>query len=553
MSPVVQVFVGVASILSICLSQCDMPVGKVQSDKREDKTTLIVANLNAEWLYQDGCRNWNAFLQVSKGPAWGTATNWPAIDAGKIAGIINEADTHIQSVADELARLKADIYVIEEVCDCKTLETVISKMPAANRWMYKAYLKLNTKDHTGTNMAHQTGLITKLEPTAISNSNFQANIKLVPFVNDQKIFRAEFMLNAPGKQFPLILYGVHLPSGPKEGAFNLRKLRLGHVLTAMKNDATLAPNALIIGTGDLNTWKGRKEYILATYRIASNAGDTRSRYATFETAYNSDRTAPLTIRDIEIEKDTISPYAGGKVGIPNPPAGISNLHWGSKLVKVLYGASSDTAEEHNVRKIEQVKTKCEAAKDGAPASDAQQYYFALLFTNREKAEDTTLNSIINDPELVLFNDDSYHHTTARNKYTHISCDDPEVKNVLDYFFGPASMKKYAMDITKAVKYDHRTAACGRVSDHEAISVEFRLGFLLKDQIHYKKPYSDEPYYFQFKIVLLSIALLSIAVFSILLFCGVMYIFGAICGYFLAIWVKRTQNLMEIGRKQPGIF
>ena len=94
--------------------------------------------------------------------------------------------------------MDADIFVLEEICDCDTLEKVRQLLKKKDK--YRAYSAKNP------NLSDlQLGIITKIDPISTKINDRKAKFSLIP---DNKIrgFVTEFNIGAQS----LILYAVHL-------------------------------------------------------------------------------------------------------------------------------------------------------------------------------------------------------------------------------------------------------------------------------------------------------------------------------------------------------
>lgn len=110
-------------------------------DRRKDKTHLKVVNFNAEWLFLYGGRG--GIRCPAESCPWTTTV---------------EALAHMESVANILKEIDADIIHLTEVEDCRVLMNLLMKIPGDHG--YKPYL-ITGKDHsTGQNV----GLLTRIDP-----------------------------------------------------------------------------------------------------------------------------------------------------------------------------------------------------------------------------------------------------------------------------------------------------------------------------------------------------------------------------------------------------
>lgn len=89
-----------------CAAPPDYP-----KDRRKDENTVRIMQFNADSLFLEGCASWDSFK--------------PRIPTAKTSiGALN----HLESVADTIYRMNADIVFIDEVCDCCVLRELIRYM-----------------------------------------------------------------------------------------------------------------------------------------------------------------------------------------------------------------------------------------------------------------------------------------------------------------------------------------------------------------------------------------------------------------------------------------
>ena len=80
-------------------------------DRRHDENTVRIMQFNADSLFLEGCASWDTFK--------------PRIPTAKTSiGALN----HLESVAETIYRMNADIVFINEVCDCCVLRELIRYM-----------------------------------------------------------------------------------------------------------------------------------------------------------------------------------------------------------------------------------------------------------------------------------------------------------------------------------------------------------------------------------------------------------------------------------------
>eukprot|EP01084_Bolivina_argentea_P040737 75218_1 len=240
----IKVLVLFIAIFHHCQAQCDTPVELTAKnrDRRGDKTKLKVANYNAEWLFYHRCKKegWDEFDKRRKVVSrqfpeiWGVA----GINTMSEDQITNEAILHLNNIRDYLIDIEADIYVIEEVCDCKTLNKIVGFIEtekSALQGKYKAYCDESARGET----KQQIGIITALDPDPKSDgtADIQYESSFHGFVSKHTIGRKK-----------LQLFGVHFTAGEtQESAMKSR----GRQAASLK--AALSSTDYVIVTGDMNT------------------------------------------------------------------------------------------------------------------------------------------------------------------------------------------------------------------------------------------------------------------------------------------------------------
>jgi len=107
-------------------------------DRRTDKSQLVIAAYNAEWLFLDG----------KSCP--GTGCPWTNEQ---------QAQQHLADVAAVVQELNADVISLEEVQDCNVLQALNNLLPS--NFGYLPYLIKGTDSATGQNV----GMLTRIDPS----------------------------------------------------------------------------------------------------------------------------------------------------------------------------------------------------------------------------------------------------------------------------------------------------------------------------------------------------------------------------------------------------
>eukprot|EP01084_Bolivina_argentea_P040738 75220_1 len=280
-------------LIYLCRSQCDSDVGRLPADRdrRDDKRTLKIVNYNAEWLYTydtntgagtgTKCTDWDRFKTniVPNGfPIWDLVGGKALFHKPQgDANIRTSSETHMNNIAEYLNILQADIFILEEVCDCDTLEKVRSKLPADLRVKYKSFLVENDKQ------PQQVGILTKIDPARQSQVvlhdifSYRAYMdvlyenpggdKKIEIAGRPKGFRTVFEIGKNNKK--IILYGVHLCASC---AWNLRERGADYLNTLISNDLTSSPNNYVILTGDFNIDENNLHSIQKSLTLSKDTG-----------------------------------------------------------------------------------------------------------------------------------------------------------------------------------------------------------------------------------------------------------------------------------------
>ena len=181
-------------------------------------------------------------------------------------------------MADYLNEFDADIYIVQEVCDCwyvicfynvlqyisiipheRTLKRLISLFPRAKQHLYKPYLLAGTDTRTGQNVA----MISKIDPIKplnrsnefwkypIPNSNCEWNHNPGDYIDVDKHFQASFRIDGIDK--PVSIFNIHLVPDPKIPEQCSKREAQAMILANMiKNSINLGEYIII--TGDYNDY-----------------------------------------------------------------------------------------------------------------------------------------------------------------------------------------------------------------------------------------------------------------------------------------------------------
>jgi exonuclease III len=127
------------SLLKIIHStDTECPYINSSEDRRFNKSTIKIAQFNAEWLFID---EYSAFNCPGSQCPWHNIT---------------EAEIHMSYVANAIYEINPDIINICEVEGCDELNILASQLDGT----YKSYLKRGTDTSTGQNV----GLLTRIDP-----------------------------------------------------------------------------------------------------------------------------------------------------------------------------------------------------------------------------------------------------------------------------------------------------------------------------------------------------------------------------------------------------
>jgi exonuclease III len=206
----------------------------VKQDRRTDKTKLVLAAFNAEWL----------FLSHRSCP--GSGCPWKTVD---------QAQTHLKNVALVLREVNADMVVIPETQDCGVLTELLNDSQLKSQG-YKPYLIKGTDTATGQNV----GLITRIDPI----TNLQRTEERVSYPISgsrcgfqgsstsavSKHFFATF--NVTGLNKPLLLIGAHLIAFPTTADRCAQREAQATVLRNLAEKEALSKKYEVAMLGDFN-------------------------------------------------------------------------------------------------------------------------------------------------------------------------------------------------------------------------------------------------------------------------------------------------------------
>jgi endonuclease/exonuclease/phosphatase family metal-dependent hydrolase len=126
------------SLLQIIKSDPECPYITSNQDRRQNKSSLVIAQYNAEWLFID---------HDSQFDCPGSQCPWHNTTAAEI---------HMSYVAKAIHEINPDIINICEVEGCDELNLLADQLDGT----YKSYLKQGTDTSTGQNV----GLLTRVDP-----------------------------------------------------------------------------------------------------------------------------------------------------------------------------------------------------------------------------------------------------------------------------------------------------------------------------------------------------------------------------------------------------
>lgn len=126
------------ALLQIIKSDSECPYITTYEDRRRNKSSLVIAQYNAEWLFID---------HDSQFDCPGSDCPWHNTTAAEI---------HMSYVAKAISEINPDIINICEVEGCDELNLLADQLDGT----YKSYLKQGTDTSTGQNV----GLLTRVDP-----------------------------------------------------------------------------------------------------------------------------------------------------------------------------------------------------------------------------------------------------------------------------------------------------------------------------------------------------------------------------------------------------
>lgn len=110
---------------------CNLPP-PYPKDRRKNENTVRIMQFNADSLFLEGCSGWNKFdprIPQARTPVG--------------------AMSHLQTIANTIYKLNADIIIIDEVCDCCVLRELIRHMNRNHMSQtYQEYM-LQTNEENG--------------------------------------------------------------------------------------------------------------------------------------------------------------------------------------------------------------------------------------------------------------------------------------------------------------------------------------------------------------------------------------------------------------------
>eukprot|EP01084_Bolivina_argentea_P100232 180012_1 len=470
--------------ISICESQCNEDVAntKKNRDRRPNKNYLRIVTYNAEWLYRDGCNDIDTLKNIipkSLFPIWdqtnkentGNPVQWKIIQG--------YMDAHMAKIATYLDDVKADIFVIEEACDCATLDAVRQMMK--NKEEYRAYLIENEK---GSGM--QTGIITRIDPTPKVNN--KAKIELVDSMKRDRVFKATFDIGDRGKK--LILFGAHLTATESESAIKAREKQADNLNEAADNAAQESDDNYVVVTGDLNTKKEYHYYEMHKDVLNGNKQKMRDYYE--ELRDEGDKFTGVKLQDgdnsIEVVNDKRDVKAGYKLlqvivkqTTKPKPAPIGVINCGGKKLAYLLKEYEKIYNELNDIKY-----------------NNKNFAMQMLYTTPVKHDEDTLSKLaqnnfkqVTNPTNINSNPESLKIGTAMSgakpyKYSHWDCAGKKEDGILDYFFFSKSVLNdnlhpkliYHHEIwyyypLHFIIYKSYERVCSGFSDHTPVELKLR--------------------------------------------------------------------------------
>ena len=188
-------------LIGVCLAQttCFQAPANPE-DRRTDKSKLVVATYNAEWL----------FLANEQDPA-------SCPEAGCPYPTLADAEEHVAQIAQEIVELNADVINLVEVEGCDVLESLIRHIGSDHG--YKGYLVEGTDTFTGQNVA----LLTRADPVVdLERTNARVNYPVAnttctgPIVADDYALSKNYYTKIQVNDLQINLFSGHFLAYPDD-------------------------------------------------------------------------------------------------------------------------------------------------------------------------------------------------------------------------------------------------------------------------------------------------------------------------------------------------
>jgi endonuclease/exonuclease/phosphatase family metal-dependent hydrolase len=213
-------------------------------DRRKHKDQLSIVNFNTEWLFLHGGTG-----QLKCPPA-------PGQEGGCLWKTKAEARNHLKQVAQVIAHLDADIYVLNEVEGCSVLSELLAELPRGHG--YRFYLVAGEDTALGQHPA----LLTRLDPVAsLRHSKARKNYPLrgstcavheVGLTGAAKHYATRFSAqNSRGVKTEFVMAGLHLLAQPKDQSRCARREAQAAIVREAVEDMR-KPGDLVVMAGDFN-------------------------------------------------------------------------------------------------------------------------------------------------------------------------------------------------------------------------------------------------------------------------------------------------------------
>lgn len=187
--------IGISLAQSTCFQAPANP-----EDRRTDKSKLVVATYNAEWL----------FLANEQDPA-------SCPEAGCPYPTLAAAEEHISQIAQEIVELNADVINLVEVEGCDVLASLINHIGSNSG--YKGYLVQGTDTFTGQNVA----LLTRVDPIVdLQRTSARVNYPVAnstctgPIVADDYAVSKHYYTKIQVNDLQINLFSAHLLAYPDD-------------------------------------------------------------------------------------------------------------------------------------------------------------------------------------------------------------------------------------------------------------------------------------------------------------------------------------------------